>query len=357
MKTIYLLLYIISIINCVYSQQNDYYFYHPEIHYGSELYFNPLTAVINGSFDILRNGGHDKDIFAQEYGAGIKNVWANISDPVKHIKRYGWNRFISREVFPLSLKKEKAQYIPNYLHHIFGEGMIYAKMGEWYDHHGIKYPYLVSIFTTFFFQYLNESIENESFNKTNVDPIADLLVFNPIGYLLFSFNSIKKFFSSTLYLNDWSLQPVLNPTNYHMENAGEQFILKYKLPFTKNYSAFFYWGICGIFGVSYNYKSEHNFSFGIGNIVNKINENIIPNSRIMTPDMDGAIGIFYDRNNSLMTSIIVTGPRFYNAKINIYPGFVKFGFFMPGMYLAFGEWDKFVAGITFAKIPLGLFAQ
>ena len=235
--------------------------------------------------------------------------------------------------------------------------MIYAKMGEWYDHHGIKYPYLVSIFTTFFFQYLNESIENESFNKTNVDPIADLLIFNPIGYLLFSFNGIKYFFSRTLYLNDWSLQPLYNPQNHHIENAGEQFLIRYKLPFAKNYSTFFYWGICGIFGVSYHYKSEHNFSLGIGNIVNKLRENIIPNSRIMTPDMDGALGIFYDRNNSLMTSIIVTGPRFYNVRMNIYPGFLKLGPVVPGMYLAFGEWDKFIIGVTCAKIPFGLFAQ
>jgi hypothetical protein len=341
----------------LFSQEYYYYFYHPDIDYGSELYFNPLTVVINGTFDILRNGGHEKDIFAQEYKAGMENVWENISHPIKHINIFGWKRFISQEVFPLSLKKEKAQYIPNYIHHIFGEGMLYAKMGEWYDYHGIKYPYLVSLVTTAFFQYLNESVENESFNKTNVDPIADLLIFNPLGYLLFSFNNIKRFFSDKIYLNDWSLQPLYNPYSHQIENAGEQFILRYKLPFANNYSTFFYWGICGIFGISYHYNKIHNFSFGIGNIVNKIRENIITNSRIMTPDTDGAIGIFYDKNNSLMTSVIITGPRFYNARINIYPGFVKLGCFIPGMYLAFGEWDKFIIGITVAKIPFGLFAR
>ena len=58
--------------------------------------------------------------------------------------------------------------------------------------------------------------------------------------------------------------------------------------------------------------------------------------------------------NSLMASVLLSGPRLYNAQINIYPGIVKLGWFEPGMYLAFGEWDKFVLGITLANIPLGI---
>jgi hypothetical protein len=356
-KKAILIFYSFIFITPLWSQEKKYYFYHPEIKYGSEFYFNPFTVVLNGSYDILRNGGHDKNIFTIEYGTGMENVWKNISHPFKNIDIYGWNRFISNEVFPLSLNKNKAQYVPNYIHHLIGEGMIYVKMGEWNDYHGIKYPYLISLLTTMFYQYVNESIENGNFNKTNVDPISDLLIFNPLGYLLFSFTNVRKFFSEKMYLNDWSLQPLYNPSNQHLENAGEQFILKYKLSFAANYSAFFYWGICGIFGISYHYKTIYHYSVGIGTMVNKIRENLIPNTRIMTPDTDGALGIFYDKNNSLMTSIIITGPRFYNAEINVYPGFFKLGCIMPGMYLAFGEWDKFIIGVTFAKIPFGLYGQ
>jgi hypothetical protein len=339
------------------AQEKAYYFYYPETAYGSELYFNPVTVFINGCYDILRNGGHDKNIFDQNYTAGMDNVWDNISHPFRNIKIFGWKRFIGQEVFPLSLNKNKAQFVPNYIHHLIGEGMLYVKMGEWNDYHGIKYPYLVSLLTTMCYQYLNESIENGNFHQTNVDPIADLLIFNPLGYLLFSFGRVRKFFSSKMYLNDWSLQPVYNPSNHHLENAGEQFILKYRWSEDSHYSAFFYWGICGIAGISYQDHGAQSFSFGVGTMVNKIRENIITHSRIMTPEMDGAVGIFYDRNNSLLTSLIITAPRFYNARLNIYPGFIRWGGFMPGMYLAAGEWDRFMVGITVAKFPFGLYAQ
>ncbi|NNK84113.1 MAG: hypothetical protein HKO91_00995, partial [Desulfobacterales bacterium] len=89
-------------------------------------------------------------------------------------------------------------------------------------------------------------------------------------------------------------------------------------------------------------------------VVNRLDENIINNSRLINPTTDGAIGLFYDRNNSLMTSILFTGPRKYNARINVYPGFFKIGWFRPGIYLGFGEWDNFLVGITFAHIPVGL---
>lgn len=77
-------------------------------------------------------------------------------------------------------------------------------------------------------------------------------------------------------------------------------------------------------------------------------------SRLVTPELDGALGFFYDIDNSLVASMIVTGPGLYNARVNIYPGYWDLGFLSPGFYLGFGEWDKFIAGISFVHIPVGL---
>ena len=106
--------------------------------------------------------------------------------------------------------------------------------------------------------------------------------------------------------------------------------------------------------MGYAYDEENNISIGVGQVVNRVNENRYKGLRFLTPSLDGAIGIFYDRNNSLMTSILISGPRLPNAQINIYPGFVKLGWFEPGMYLAFGEWDKFVFGVSLAHVPFGI---
>ena len=333
-----------------------YYYYKPDINYGSELNFNPYTVFINGAFDILRNGGHSKNIFDQEYAIGFKNVWKNITHPIKNIEQIGWKEFIGKEVFPLSLKAKDARYLPNYMHHVLGSGMIYKKLAEWYDYHGVPYPHITSMATSMFYHYINEVLENENYKGSNTDPIADLLIFNPIGIALFSTRFVNRFFSETLTFHDWSLQPVLNPWNYRLENAGQQFILKYQLPFAKNYSVFTYWGIDGISGISYTNDNVNHFSFGIGQVVNKLNENLLRDSRFMTPKTDGAIGFFYDKNHSLLLSAVITGPRLYNLRINILPGLIALSRIKPGFYLGAGEWDYFIFGITFAPIPIGLCA-
>ena len=336
------------------AQETKYYFYNPKIDYGSDGFYSPLSMMINGSYDIFRNGAHSKDVFNQPYMIGMKNVWRNISSPLYNINRYGWDRFTREEIFNFNLNAKEAQFLPNFSDHTLGEGMLYAKTAEWYDYHGYRYPYVWSFVTTSAYQFINETVENGSYEDTSVDLIADMLVFNTAGFILFSTEWARDFFSRTVPMYDWSLQPVIDPTTGFLFNAGEQFVIRHGLPFAPRYSAFVYWGIHGIAGVSYACDDENNLSIGVGQVVNRVNENRYKGLRFLTPSLDGVIGIFYDKNNSLMTSILLSGPRLYNAQINIYPGVVKIGGFEPGVYLAFGEWDKFVFGVTLARVPLGI---
>ncbi|HTR80616.1 MAG TPA: hypothetical protein VMM58_03230 [Bacteroidota bacterium] len=346
---------VLVFISTTTAQGQKYYFYHPNQDYGSEGYYNPITMMINGSYDILRNGAHSKDVFDQPYFIGMRNVWQNISSPLYNISHYGWGRFDNEELFNLQLNSQTAQFVPNFSDHTLGEGMLYAKTAEWYDYHGFSYPYLWSFVTTSAYQFMNETIENGSYEGTSVDCISDMLIYNTAGFILFSINDVKDFFSSTLPVYDWSLQPVIDPTDGHLFNAGEQFVMKHNIPFVSpKYSAFLYWGIHAIVGMSYAYDDENNISIGAGQVAERINENRYKGLRFLTPTLDGAVGVFYDRNNSLMTSLLLSGPRLPNAQINVYPGLVKWGWFEPGMFLAFGQWDKFVLGVTFANIPFGL---
>jgi len=336
------------------SEEKKFYFYHPELDYGSELYFNPMTTIINGSFDILRNGGHTKDLTKQEYQNGFTVVWDNVSDPINTVEEYGWKQFVSEELLPVDLDKDGSQFIPNYFHHLIGGGMIYVKMAEWYEYHNVPFPKMTSAFTSLFYHYVNEAMENGGWIYNNPDPVADLLIFDPLSILLFSSDNVKRFFSETLPFYDWSIQPVYNPTNHHLENAGQQFMVTYKVPYTKNFSAFCYYGIYGIGGLSYHFKEEYNISVGAGIVVNKLKENRRRKSRYLTPKLDGSIGLFYDRNRSLLTSLLISGPKMVNARLNIYPAFVKIGWFRPGMFIGAGEIDRFLIGITFAHIPVGI---
>jgi hypothetical protein len=247
------------------------------------------------------------------------------------------------------------QYFPNYAHHMIGGGMLYVKTAEWYRSQGFPNPKTASLLTSTAYQFLNEVVENYGFEGVHTDPIADLLIFNPLGYVLFEFDAVKRFFSKTIPLYDWSLQPVFTVRNNFLENAGQQFVIKYDPGFFDNYSFFWYWGIYGIAGVTYSKDKKHNFSFGAGQVVNRLKTKIRRNSRVTVPDeTDGALGFFYDIENSLVASLLITGPGLYNARLNIYPGLTEIAGFKPGLYLGFGEWDRFIFGITLAHFPLGV---
>ena len=336
------------------TSAGEYYFYRPENRFGSDLAFNPLSLMINGSYDILRNGAHDKNILNQAYGDGWDNVWAMISDPIGNIDDYGWKNFIEQECFNVTLNSSKGQFVPNVSTHLIGNGMLYVMMAEWYDYHNVKHPYISSALTTTLYQVLNEVIENGKWRHLNVDPIADLLIFNPLGIILFSTDFGKRFFSETFPIYYWSQQPIINTTYGHLENAGQQYAMKYPLPFWERGSFFLYWGINGLVGLTYSRDGINNYSFGVGTVANKLNEKRLNGGRFLTPTMDGAVAVFYDRNHSLMGSLMLTGPRLYNARINIYPGVVSDSAFMPGMYLGFGEWDGLVFGLTLSHLPIGL---
>ena len=82
------LIAIVGISSIVIAQDQNYYFYKPKIDYGSEGFYNPLSMMINGTYDILRNGAHSKDVFNQPYYTGMTNVWRNISNPLYNISNY-----------------------------------------------------------------------------------------------------------------------------------------------------------------------------------------------------------------------------------------------------------------------------
>jgi len=147
-------------ISCIFCQERKYYFFNPENDFGSDRLFNPLSLLVNGSYDILRNGGHTKDIFNNPYGAGYKNVGRNLLDPFSNIRAYGWKCFWEQEIFNFELNKNKANFLPNLGDHTIGNGMQYAKLAEWFEYHNYPYPRLYSFLVTTAYQFTNEALEN-----------------------------------------------------------------------------------------------------------------------------------------------------------------------------------------------------
>jgi hypothetical protein len=294
-----------------------------------------------------------RDLTKLPFYAGSKNVLRNLGDPFTAIDHYGWWNFLKDQVIPVSLDKSSAQYWPNYTLHLIGGGMTYVATKEWFEYNKFPEPALFSIITMAAYHYINEVVENGSYQGDNVDPIADIYIFDLGGIILFSFDNVKRFFAKDLNLADWSLQPSFSMRRTELHNNGQFFSMKWKLPFSENWHLFYYFGINGVGGLSYKYEDGSALSVGVGlaasdiitlsNITNKKTLNLVWN-----------LGIFYDVDNSLLTSLSITKKTDYMVNLNVYPGLFKIGKFSPGFWLAFNKDKNIIGGITAMWMPFGL---
>ncbi|MFZ5517850.1 MAG: hypothetical protein ACOY90_14495 [Candidatus Zhuqueibacterota bacterium] len=337
----------------VFAQEKPYYFYNPSNDFGSDLVFNHVTLLINGSFDILRNGNVTKDVLQLPYWDGFENVISNITHPLDNIEKYGWGNFFADEIFNAKGDMDRMQFLPNFSLHILGNGMQYVKLAEWCDYRGYPHPYIFSAATTISYQFLNEIVENSTFNGPNVDPIADLLIFNPLGFILFSTRFGRETFSKVIPIYDWSCQPYLNLGNFYLENAGQQFASKIQVSSRRHPAIFLYWGVNTIFGMSCRVSEHSTLSFGAGSVIFGLREDRQGEARLVTPRTKNAIGLFWDRTNSLMASAIIAGAKADYFKIEVFPGLLRIGSLKPGFFIGRLEEGNLQIGLAAFLFPLG----
>jgi hypothetical protein len=324
------------------AQEKNYFYTNKP--YGSEALFNPISLFINGSFDVTQLQSVSNRIGDQDYEKTFHVVMRSLGHPFENIKHYGWNLFLHTEFFPISFKKEEMQWIPNYQQHLIGGGMLYTAMKEWYEAHHFPVPWLLSSITLMTHHLLNEMLESGPNEVWSVDEVSDIYVFDLGGIVLFSFDNINEFFSKTLNLADWSLQATIT-FPYGRVNAGQYFSMKWKLPFSEKYSVFYRYGMGGVIGLSEKLESGDNLSVGVG-FRSKHLVDVTTTARQRTIETSWQAGVYYDRNNSLLASVTLSGVREYFASIDIYPGIINIGNFSPGLWTVIGRNGDSVFGIT-----------
>jgi hypothetical protein len=327
------------------------YFY-KGLDYGSQSTFNPITVIINGGFDMLQVG-NNRDVTKIPWSKSFSNVMANFANPIKPINNYGWWNFMQDQVIPISLRQKDGQWWPNYTLHLVGGGMEYAMTKEWYEYHNFEYPTFYAVMTMASYHMINEITENLDLQGDNVDPIADLWLFDAGGIVLFSFDNVKRFFSEDLNLTDWSTQPSFSLKDGRLHNVGQYFSIKWKLPFSDKWHLFYYFGLNGLGGLSYKRDDGSSISVGVGfktkdlidldKAKNKKTVELVPN-----------MGFFYDVNNSLMASVSLSAKTDYVIQANLYPGLVKIGRFSPGFWCAITKSGGPILGLTAAMAPVNI---
>lgn len=332
-----------------FSQQR--YFYTGK-NYGSEALFNPLSLIINGGYDIVQLQSISNRIQDHHYSRMANSVIGNLFvHPIESINRYGWPLFLRTEFLPISFKKDEMQWIPNYQQHLIGGGMLYTKMKEWYEEQKMPVPWLLSSVTLMSHHFLNEVMETQAYEGYSVDEISDFYIFDLGGIILFSFDNINEFFSNELNLSDWSLQASIALPNGRV-NAGQYFAIKWKFPFTEDWSLFYRYGMGALFGLSKKVNAEDAVSVGLG-FRTKHLVDVNDYTRQRTIETGWHAGIFYDKNNSLMASLVLSGVREYFCMADVYPGVLKSGSFSPGIWAVFGLNGNITFGLT-TKYAIGV---
>lgn len=338
-----------------FTQDTTHFFYHG-YPYGTEENYNPFSLIMNGSFDILQIANRNNKIFSLHIATGATNVYRNITHPSSVIAQNGAHNFWTTEVFPTSIKLKNTQYWPNYKLHLIGGGMSYVGIAEWYQLHGYQYPKTMSFVTMAVYHYLNETVENNDYVGSTVDPIADLLIFDPAGIILFSINGVPEFFSRTLNAADWSNQPLISFPERTLVNNGQNFSFKIPLPFvTEKWKLFYITGVEGVVGLSYQFNTTDWLSVGGGLAARDLVE--VANTtgvRTLTTSLIYTGGIYYDRNNSLLASLVLGGARGYIVKANIYPGMFDIGSLPLGFAFLLQKNYAVSFGICTSFCPAGI---
>ncbi len=332
------------------AQEKERYFYR-SLPYGSELMYNPFYLILNGSFDVIQLEGNSRNIRSYPYALAAREVGKNLRDPISPIQHFGVKNFIEQEVLPFNPSRKKAQGWPNLNLHLLGGGMTYVRTAEWYEDAGAPFPKTFSVITMGVYHYLNEVVESGHNIGDNVDPISDVYIFDLGGIILFSFDNVKIFFSETLHFADWSLQPMFSLRDGTLRNNGQYFSMKWNWFGSKRWSAFYFFGIDGILGASYLLDdNEHAISFGGGLRGAKRYFTDEKHNR-MTVDLVWKFGFFYDRNNSLLASLFLSGLYTDMVTLNIYPWLFDFAGIKPGFALNIDNKFRPTFGITVQYLP------
>ena len=320
--------------------------------YGSESLYSPLWILVNSGMGILQISNRNNHLPDIAFEQGIKNVSYNLSHPITAIEQYGWDNFLRQEVFPSSIKLKNAQYFPNYSLHMIGGGFTYRKFSDWYKIKGFRHPRLFAFSSLMTTHFLNEVVENNNYIGPNVDPVADFYIFNPLGVLIFSSDKVCRFFRNTLHMQDWSFLSGINLRHKSIYNVGQNFVIKIDIPKTEKFQIMYHWGCHGMLGLSYNRTKTQCFSVAGGlvakDLINIQHEN---NVRELTTELIWTCGVFYDRNNSLLASLILSGTKGYKARLNVYPGMIKTKHFSPSLFINLTQDNQVITGLGFRFFP------
>jgi hypothetical protein len=285
---------------------------------------------------------------SNNFGSQSQSVLDNLGDPAQAIDNEGgFSRFVNRQIFPIDSAYSNESYsaLPNYFLHTLGGGMVFRKDLEWFRANDYEYATTSAVFIAMTAELLQETLEKKS--TTDDDEVADFYLFRPLGILLFHNDAVADFVMDYLDPAIWPSLQVYDLSEDRINNAGIHYIYRPTFSEEQTTRLFLYTGLNNMLGLSHRLSQEESFSWSVGFSTQKVDLSLDKQVELKT-----SAGVFYDRNKSLLASLVINDTGGNRFRFNFYPTNKsmpgKFGYF-----LSRHENDKWSAGVVY-KIQLGI---
>lgn len=268
----------------------------------------PITNYVNTAFDTAQVSL----AFRQDgYWPNHEEVLGDVIDPFGSIERDGgFGKFVKQEFL-------STRTLPNITLHLIGNGYDFRALAEWYDHHAVPYPYAWAFLSSYAGYLGNEAIEASNDDIDSLDHLADLYFFNLFGNLMFMNDRIADGFHNGLQMRNWAGQPFVDVERGEILNASNNYVMRPTF-WGEEIRPFVFFGLHYFGGVSFAMDDASSLSFGAGlSATDPLRETEQFNDHLKKIQPSG--GIFWDRDDQLLASVIFNSTNEFLVRANLYP--------------------------------------
>lgn len=293
------------LLGCSYAPTTNL-FYRPR-QVGSQSQYDPLSSALQYVLD----GAQVESFDTNDYGRDLQAVLDHLGSPLHEIEdEGGLDRFLNTEVFPHDPDNldDSLAILPNVALHAWGGGMLFRKQAEWLAARGYPAPYLLAGVLAMTTEILAEAIEKPASDDT--DEIADVYLFRPLGIWIYSNDHAAAWMRDNLAPVDWPHQLIWDVGDERWRNVGMNYVFRPPWLGREDLRLFAYTGMTNVFGLSHRLPGGDTLSWGGG----------ATTVRIDPVDLRWSAGLFYERDDSLLWSVLANGAEGYAVRANVYPG-------------------------------------
>jgi hypothetical protein len=183
--------------------------------------------------------------------------------------------------------------------------------------------------------------------------MLDLLLFDLGGVLLFQSDWVSRFFAQRAGAVIWPTQASITAPDARLINNGHHLIFRLPLRFAEHTSLFVKTGLGLQAGLSFKRTDGTSLSVAVGG--ESKSYFVDPETNAERAEFGLALGLWWDRDDSLLASLLFDDSSNRLLALNVYPGVLKIADGQLGLWFTMDQGHNPYFGITGRKsMGLGL---